>query len=83
MEQELLVGEKRPEFCEACGDPPGKKALAFDHCHQRGHFRGWLCVNCNRALGYVRDDVNRLRKLIAYLNRHRSNHSPQGTLPGV
>lgn len=36
-----------------------------------GVFRGWLCQNCNRALGYVHDSVELLQKMIEYLNTSR------------
>ena len=82
--KERLAGRVRPDFCDICGGPPlGKKGLHFDHCHQRGHFRGWLCSNCNTALGLVRDDVNHLRKLIAYLQRTSRNTAPQMSLHGI
>lgn len=81
---EILAGRSRPLVCDICGEPPGPgKALHFDHCHQKGYFRGWLCNLCNCALGFARDDPNILRKLLAYLERNKVNHSPQLVLPGV
>lgn len=68
----------RPDRCDVCGD---KRKIAFDHCHQRGIFRGWLCYPCNAALGNVRDDPNRLRKLIAYLERTKDVVPRQFSLP--
>jgi|SRR5215472_3001004 len=64
---EIEAGRPKPEHCEICG--AGTQRIHFDHCHQRGHFRGWICSNCNTALGLVNDDPNRLRQLIAYLER--------------
>lgn len=60
----------RPEplFCEICGDLPLGK-LHLDHCHVRGVFRGWLCVNCNRALGYFKDNPVVLRLAADYLEK--------------
>lgn len=54
----------RPLSCEICG---GKNRVAYDHNHQTGKFRGWLCMKCNTALGLVNEDVEILKKLIAYL----------------
>lgn len=58
----------KPDSCEVCGSIPiGKHTLHFDHCHIEGHFRGWICRDCNLALGYVKDDIKRLKALIRYL----------------
>lgn len=56
----------KPLCCEACD---ADASLTLDHCHVSGLFRGWLCGPCNRALGHAKDDIGRLRKLIAYLER--------------
>jgi len=78
--QEEIAGRPKPDRCEVCGNA-GR--IAFDHCHQHGHFRGWLCSGCNCALGFVRDDISRLRKLIAYLQRTGKNTAPQLVLAGI
>jgi hypothetical protein len=80
-EQEILAGRERPAVCDICGR--SDRIINFDHDHQRGHFRGWICNQDNMALGLVKDDVGVLRKMIAYLERHRTNTSPQLALPGV
>jgi hypothetical protein len=59
----------RPETCEVCGEKNGKGRLHLDHDHATGAFRGWLCMKCNRSLGYANDSSARLRELIAYLER--------------
>lgn len=57
--------------CEVCGDLPAHKGgLHIDHNHETGVVRGMLCFHCNSALGQVREDVERLRALIAYIERH-------------
>jgi hypothetical protein len=69
--------------CAACGQPEtvvvkqtGKvRGLAADHDHKccpgakscGKCFRGLLCTKCNPTLGFVNDDVETLKKLIAYL----------------
>lgn len=57
-----------PEVCEVCGgvNPNGRR-LSLDYDHVTGKFRGWLCANCNTALGHVHDDPERLIALIRYL----------------
>jgi hypothetical protein len=56
-----------PETCEICGKPPAGLALNLDHDHLTKSFRGWLCGNCNRALGLFNDDPQLLRKAVRYL----------------
>lgn len=80
-ELEVLAGRPRPQLCDICAR--SNRTIHFDHDHQRGHFRGWICGPCNMALGLVKDDAGILRKMIAYLERHRVNHSPQLTLSGI
>jgi len=84
IDLETMAGRPRPEVCDACGGPPDpKRGMHFDHCHKHGHFRGWLCRECNLALGNVRDDPARLLKLVAYLKRTSRKASDQFSLPGV
>lgn len=64
-ELEELAGRPRPKNCEICGE---KDTICFDHCHAKGHFRGWICKRCNTVLGKVNDDTKLLQSLIDYLN---------------
>lgn len=57
--------------CEACGSQINWK-LCIDHCHKTGRYRGLICSYCNSALGYIRDNPDTARKLIAYLERASS-----------
>lgn len=50
--------------CEVCGS--GLR-VAFDHDHNTGNFRGFLCYRCNLALGYALDSSELLEKLAKYL----------------
>jgi hypothetical protein len=61
-----------PAFCEICGEPEtfrGGQALAQDHDHVTGLFRGWLCRRCNLTLGAFRDSVALFRSAIKYLEK--------------
>jgi len=76
--REREAGRRKPTSCEVCG---GTQSISFDHCHQRGIFRGWLCGSCNKILGFANDNPDRLRKLIAYLERTKNLISPQLEMP--
>jgi len=60
--------------CEICGhldgdSRTGNGLLHLDHDHSTGKIRGFLCSNCNRAVGLMKDDPVRLIKASAYLLR--------------
>ena len=59
-------------LCFICASPPTKwVGLCIDHCHASGKLRKLLCANCNTVLGHVGDNVERLQKLIEYLETHK------------
>jgi hypothetical protein len=68
--------------CQMCGR--GDVELVVDHCHGSGRLRGMLCGQCNVGIGMFADDVDRLRKAIAYLQRdaRRNQHGEQLMLVG-
>jgi len=61
------AGRPKPDACEVCEKVTPK--LCYDHCHVSEEFRGWLCQQCNSALGMVQDSPEILRRLAAYLER--------------
>ena len=67
---EKQLGRPCPSVCEipGCGNTG---AIHFDHDHATGKARGWLCFNCNAALGHVKDRQHILRALADYLERNR------------
>ena len=68
--QEKLAGRKRPKRCDVCRKH-GRRKICFDRCHKDNHFRGWICDNCNTALGHVHDSAVILRRLADYLDNDK------------
>lgn len=53
-----------------CAGRGGKRVgtWCLDHNHKTGIMRGWLCHDCNRALGNFKDNPELLERAIKYLN---------------
>ena len=64
----LLV--KQNYACALCLTPQIQLLikLSVDHRHSDGKVRGLLCHPCNTFLGLIQDDVERLKRMIGYLN---------------
>lgn len=45
--------------------------MALDHDHNSNEPRGILCLNCNRALGLLEEDPERMKNMIDYINKHK------------
>ena len=70
-EQAAELLRAQGNVCGICAAPsPGKKDWHADHDHRTGKIRGMLCGNCNRGIGYLRDDPRILQEAIDYLRRH-------------
>lgn len=70
--------QENPPLCEGCGVQTTVAEglvegndLTYDHNHATGQFRGFLCRICNRVLGQMGDDPEKLRKLAEYAERTR------------
>ena len=73
-----FILDKQKGKCKLCKTPiafSGKKYRSYgdkdavlDHCHDSDKIRGVLCGPCNLGLGFFRDDIERLKSAIEYLN---------------
>ena len=69
--------------CMICGEQETSKdkrtgktyALAVDHCHTTGKVRGLLCASCNTAIGLFKDNVDKLKNAISYLNNAKEEYN--------
>ncbi len=69
--------------CAICGRQCSTgKALALDHDHETGAFRGLLCASCNRALGYLQDSPGVVRAALAYLEKWKSHAATDESVLG-
>lgn len=76
MDRERRAGRPCPVECEVCGSTESKTRdgthrMHFDHDHETGRFRGWICGPCNRIIGIAKDDPDRLRALATYLEEQK------------
>ena len=67
----------KPDACECCGksalqETKNRKllSLVLDHDHKTGKFRGWICHDCNSALGRAGDNLEGVMNLMKYLEKH-------------
>jgi Recombination endonuclease VII len=47
------------------------RSLCVDHNHETKKVRGLLCAKCNTALGQANDNINILKRLVIYMNKHQ------------
>jgi len=52
------------KVCVICGSIDN---LGIDHSHQSGRIRGMLCANCNKGLGFFKDDPTLLLRASDYI----------------
>ena len=73
---EVEVREAFTGKCYACSVPETEcnRKLNLDHDHMTGAFRGWLCSNCNMALGLLADSSERITALQTYLKGEEKCH---------
>lgn len=68
---EKLKAGKPPKRCQICRTD--KIKIVFDHNHKTGKFRGWICNNCNTAIGLTKENVKILKQIIKYIIKHNGN----------
>ena len=54
--------------CAICPTTITAQTAQIDHDHRTGKVRGLLCGPCNRAIGLMRDDPERLERAARYLS---------------
>ena len=67
MKQLNMTRPKTPIPCHCCKKVT--KRLTFDHDHTTNKFRGWLCYQCNSAIGNLGDSIEGLTRALEYLTR--------------
>lgn len=68
--EEYLEIERTQEYVCAICKQEDHVRLAIDHDHITGKVRGLLCYHCNRALGMMRDNIEWIENMVAYLKQH-------------
>ena len=57
------MNELLTKGCQSCGS---FERLVIDHCHNSNRVRGCLCNDCNLALGFLKDNPQRILNLHKY-----------------
>ena len=56
---------KKPKNCECCGKETDE--LHLEHCHITDKFRGWVCEDCNTAIGRAGDNLYGVLNILKYM----------------
>lgn len=58
--------------CKICGThiDDNSRHLAVDHNHETGEIRALLCDPCNKALGFLKEDINIMQNMIDYVKEY-------------
>lgn len=66
--------KRQQGVCAVCRQPERtvrNRLMAVDHDHVTGQIRGLLCSQCNRAIGMLGDDPDRITAAARYVRSHR------------
>jgi len=77
MDEYDVMYKEQNGKCAICNKDPlehGEYRLSIDHCHQTNKVRGFLCSNCNRALGMLKDNKDVILSAYNYLMKNEDNH---------
>ena len=80
LDEYEAMHDAQDSVCAICGQPETKTDprrgktfdLAIDHDHETGKVRALLCHGCNTALGLLKEDINLIDKLKAYIMEHNN-----------
>lgn len=68
--QRLLI---QGNMCAICGDSfKNSRTTHLDHNHTTGQLRSFLCGDCNKGIGCLKENPERLMKAIDYLTKWKS-----------
>lgn len=73
LEQYRELEAKQGGVCAICGQKcKSGRDLAVDHDHRTDEIRGLLCMNCNRAIGWLQEDPELIEKAARYVRENRT-----------
>lgn len=72
-EKRLELFNGSDKICRVCKTILNIDSARYDHCHNDGGFRGWLCHHCNTAIGFMKDNPELLRNAAQYLEDYDGN----------
>lgn len=73
LDQYNILLQSQNGRCAICGSVESDcgRQLCVDHDHATKMVRGLLCGNCNRAIGYLKDSIERAIAVAEYLKKHQ------------
>ena len=74
-DEQIDLFERQGACCAnpGCRAPLNFRECHLDHDHKTGRVRGFLCSECNRALGLLGDALRRILGLAEYIQCWQSN----------